>query len=64
MEDLLFLRDLYNSIEGDEKKLDGKTVEEWSKLNRKAMAVIRQWVVDSVIHHVSNETNAYELWKN
>ncbi len=63
MEDLLFVRDLYDPIEGDERRPDGKTDEEWSKLNRKAVAVIRQWVEDAVYHHVSGETNASELWK-
>ncbi len=24
--------------------------------------MVRQWVEDSVYHHVSNETNASELW--
>ena len=61
IEDLLFVRDLYDPIEGDDRRPDGKTDEEWSKLNRKAMAVIRQLVEDSIFHHVSNETNACDL---
>ena len=31
-------------------------------MNRKAIGHIRQWVDDSVFHHVSNETDAYALW--
>ncbi len=62
MEDLLFVRDLYDPIEGDENKPAGKTDEEWAKLHRKAVAFIRQWVEDSVYHHVSMETDASMLW--
>ena len=62
MEDLLFIRDLYDPVEGDEKKLAGKMDEDWAKLNRKVVAFIRQWVEDSVYHHISTETDACKLW--
>ena len=55
MEDLLFVRDLYDPIEGDEKKPAGKTDEEWAKLNCKVVAFIHQWVENSIYHHVSME---------
>uniref|UniRef100_A0A1U7WMD9 Guanylate-binding protein 4-like n=1 Tax=Nicotiana sylvestris TaxID=4096 RepID=A0A1U7WMD9_NICSY len=35
---------------------------EWKKLNRKTIGQIRQWIDDSVFHHVAQETDAYALW--
>ena len=36
---------------------------EWKIMHRKTVALIRQWVDQSVFHHVSQETDATELWK-
>ncbi|VFQ68970.1 unnamed protein product [Cuscuta campestris] len=35
----------------------------WTTLNRKAIASIGQYVSLSVLQHVANETNAFEMWK-
>ena len=62
-EDLLFCKDLYGPIEGDSGKPEGMKDDEWNRLNRKAVGVIRQWIDDSVFHHVATETSAHDLWK-
>ncbi|KAM5588228.1 hypothetical protein ABKV19_006591 [Rosa sericea] len=62
MEDILYCKDLHEPIEGEEAKPEGTSVPTWTKMNRKAIGHIREWVDDSVFHHVSNETNAHELW--
>ena len=55
MENLLYWKDLYGPIEGDDAKPEDMKNEDWRKLNRKAIGVIRQWIDDSVFHHVSTE---------
>ncbi|KAF7130883.1 hypothetical protein RHSIM_Rhsim10G0164600 [Rhododendron simsii] len=62
MEDVLYTKDLYLPIYGDTKKPQGTSDEDWKVTNRKAVALIRTWVDQSVFHHVAQETNAYELW--
>ncbi|KAM1704732.1 hypothetical protein ACFX11_027190 [Malus domestica] len=62
MEDILYCKDLHEPIEGDAAKPESMSDAEWKKMNRKAIGTIRQWVDDSVFHHVSNETNAREFW--
>lgn len=61
MEDLLYCKDMFGPIEGD--KPEKMSDEEWKKQNRRTIEVIRQWLDDSVYHHVSMETNALPLWK-
>ena len=61
MEDLLIVKDLYEPI--DRAKIPTGVLEsEWKLLNRKAVATIRQCVDVSVLQHVANDTNAYEMW--
>ncbi|XP_016647234.1 PREDICTED: retrovirus-related Pol polyprotein from transposon TNT 1-94 [Prunus mume] len=43
-------------------KPEGKSDNAWSILNRKVVGQIRQWVDQSVFHHVAQETDAYKLW--
>ncbi|KAM2683111.1 hypothetical protein EV1_044763 [Malus domestica] len=62
MEDILYCKDMHEPIEGDAAKPESMSDAEWKKMNRKAIGTIRQWVDDSVFHHVSNETNAREFW--
>lgn len=61
MEDLLCVRELYETIESKD-AVDGIDEREWKYLNRKAVAIIRQFVDDSVYQNVANYTNAFELW--
>ena len=37
--------------------------DEWKKLNTKTIGQIRQWVDQSVFHHVAKEVDAYSLWQ-
>ena len=62
MEDLLIVRDLYEPIDRSEIP-KGVLETEWRLLNRKAVATIRQYVDVSVLQHVANATNAYEMWQ-
>ena len=61
MEDILYCKDLYSPIEGE--KPEAMSEDDWKKLNRKTIGVIRQWLDDNVFHHVSKETTALALWK-
>lgn len=61
MEDLLCVRELYETIESKD-AVDGIDEREWKYLNRKAVAIIRQFVDDSVYQNVAIYTNAFELW--
>ena len=62
MEDFLIVRDLYEPI--DREQIPTRLLESaWKLLNRKAVAIIRQCVDMSVLQHVANDTNAYELWQ-
>ena len=61
MEDILYCKELFESIECRSYKLVIATEDEWKKLNRKIIGKIRQWVDQSVFHHVANEVDAYSL---
>lgn len=63
MEDLLYWKDLYAPVEDNTAKLEAIFVDNWKKLNCKTIGIIRQWVDDSVFHHVSNETSTSSLWE-
>lgn len=62
MEDLLSCKDLFDPIEAKGRNPDSTKEAEWKKLNRKTIGQIRQWIDDSVFHHVAQETDAYALW--
>ncbi|GFZ21369.1 Calcineurin-like metallo-phosphoesterase superfamily protein [Actinidia rufa] len=62
MEDILFCKDLHNPLENKGEKTVAKKDEEWRKMNRKTIGLIRQCIGHEVFHHVEQETSAYELW--
>ena len=62
MEDILYCKDLYNPLELKGKKPVDKPEADWKKMNRKTIGHIRQWIDQSVYHHVLQETDAYTLW--
>ena len=62
MEDILYCKDLHELIERDEGKPTNIREADWKKAHRKAIAHIREWVHDSVFHHISNENDAHALW--
>ena len=63
LEDLFYCKDLHEPIEGRSAKPSNVTDGDWERLKRKAIGHIRQWLEISVIHHISQETDAYILWE-
>ena len=61
MEDILYCKDMHELIDGVAGKPADMADDKWRKLHRKTVGTIRQWVDDSVFHHVSEETDAEEL---
>ena len=62
MEDILYSKELFEPIERKDYKPVTTTEDEWKKLNRKTIGQIRQWVDQSVFHHVAKEVDTYSLW--
>lgn len=62
MEDLLYTKDLMDPIDFKGVKPEATSAENWRKLNRKAVGLIRQYVGLEVFHHICEETDAYTLW--
>ncbi|CAL8169104.1 unnamed protein product [Prunus armeniaca] len=56
MEDILYCKDLYEPFQLLGQKPAEKSDDAWSIMNRKAVRQIRQWVDQSVFHHVAQET--------
>ena len=63
MENILILKDQYLPVEGTIKKPSLMTNEEWNKLDRKAIATIRQYLAKNVYFNVSGEKMAEGSWK-
>ncbi|RVW71230.1 Retrovirus-related Pol polyprotein from transposon TNT 1-94 [Vitis vinifera] len=61
MEDILYCKELFEPIERKDYKPVTTTEDEWKKLNRKTIGHIRQWVDQSVFHHVAKEVDTYSL---
>ncbi|GFS43661.1 hypothetical protein Acr_00g0086260 [Actinidia rufa] len=62
MEDILFCKDLHDPLENKGEKPVAKKDEEWRKMNRKTIGLIRQCIGHEVFHQVAQETSAYDLW--
>ena len=57
------MKDLHESIEGEEARpadLDDKKL---AQLNQKVVGTIRSWIAQSVYHHTSTESKADVLWR-
>ena len=63
MKDVLYCKDLHDTIEGDSAKPSDMSDRDQEKLSRKTIECIRQCIDVSVFHHVSQETNAEALWE-
>ena len=63
MEDFLTIKYFSDSFEGEKVRPKYIFDLEWNKMNKNAIAYIRQWIDTSSCHHMANETNAYNLWK-
>ena len=61
MKELLYRKEFYEPIGLKDKKFEKTKAEEWKKLSRKVVNRIRQWVDISVLHHVANRIDAYNL---
>ena len=55
MEDLFCCLDYEDTLLGDEGQPKEMADKDWTKLNRKAIGKIRQWIDNSVHQHVANE---------
>ena len=53
MENLLYCKDLYDSLENKGKKLNAMNDAECKKSNRKTIGHIKQWIDHSVFHHIA-----------
>lgn len=62
IEDYLCSKDLFDPILYKERPT-GIEEKGWASLNRKVVASITQYVSLSVLQHIANETNAFEMWK-
>lgn len=62
MEDLLYCKDLYESIVRD-KIPQGVTKEDWRVLHRKAVGMVCSYINHTILHHVANDIDAYKLWQ-
>jgi hypothetical protein len=60
VEDILYCKDLYQLIV-EEKLPTGVTKEKCRVLNRKAVGMIQLYINHNILHHVANDTNAYEM---
>ena len=60
MEYILYVKDLYELIL-NEFMPTGQDESKWNILNQKAVGTIRQFVDVSVLQHIANDTNAYEI---
>lgn len=61
MENILYYKDLYDPLELKEKKYVDKYEANWKKMNMNTIGHIRQWIDQSVFHHVSPETDVNTL---
>ena len=55
MEDFLTIKDLPDTLKGEEARLKDISDLEWNKMNEKAIVYIRQWIGTSSHHHVENK---------
>ncbi|GFS32936.1 hypothetical protein Acr_00g0025470 [Actinidia rufa] len=62
MEDILFCKNLHDPLENKGDKHVATKDEEWRKINRKTIELIRQCIGHEVFHHVAQETSVYKLW--
>lgn len=58
MENFLTIKDLLDTLKGEEAGPKDIFDLEWKKMNNKAIVDIRQWIYSTSHHHVANETSA------
>ena len=63
MEDLSYMKDLHEPIEGEEVRPANLDDKKWSQLNQMVVGTIRSWIDQSVYHHIAKESKADVLWR-
>lgn len=63
MLDLLYCKDLYLPLHGEDAKPKDMSDVEWNIMHRKTIGYIRRFIEHSIFHHFSNEEKADVLWK-
>ncbi|KAG6400326.1 hypothetical protein SASPL_137152 [Salvia splendens] len=63
MLDLLYCKDLYLPLQGDEAKPKDMSDDDWIIMHRKTVGYIRRFIEHSIFHHFANEEKADVLWK-
>ena len=61
MVDFLTIKDLLDTLEGEKVRLKDISDLEWNKMNKKAIAYIRQWIDTTPCHYVAYKTNGHSL---
>ena len=61
MQDLLYMKDLHEPIEGEETRLADLNDKKWTQLNQKVVGTIRSWIDQSVYHYVTKESRVDDL---
>ncbi|KAB2629362.1 hypothetical protein D8674_034157 [Pyrus ussuriensis x Pyrus communis] len=56
MEDMVYCKNLHEPIEGINSKPTNMSDANWTKMNRKTIGTIRQWVDESIYHHKKLES--------
>ena len=62
IEDLLYMKDLHESITSQETTLVDLNDRKWAQLNQKVVFTIKSWIDQSVYHHVAKEFRTDVLW--
>ncbi|XP_057806204.1 uncharacterized protein LOC131021133, partial [Salvia miltiorrhiza] len=63
MLDLLYCKDLYLPLHGDDAKPKDMSDDEWLIMHRKIVGYVRRFIEHSIFHHFANEEKADVLWK-
>ena len=62
MEYFLAIIDLFDALENEEARPKDTSNLEYKKMNKKnAITYIKKWIDTTSLHHMENETNAYNL---
>ncbi|KAG6401054.1 hypothetical protein SASPL_137899 [Salvia splendens] len=63
MLDLIYCKDLYLPLQGDDAKLKDMSDDEWIIMHRKIVGYIRRFIELNTFHHFANEEKVEVLWK-
>ena len=63
MEDLLYMKDLHELIEGKEAIPTDLYDKKWAQLNQKVVGTIKSQIDQSMYHHAVKESRTDVLWR-